>query len=502
MNAPLFFVVIAALFAFSGCSDSETGNSNDTGIQADAGTYDGAVPDAIPSDEGSPDSTADAEALEDTADALPDNDLENGGQDTNSQDTNLEDTDLEETLDDVLPPDDAMEDIEADVATPAFGQPVEISSGTGYESGELHAMSVNELGNVTVFWRGTADDGTVAVLASVSDATAGSFLPPVAIKEGMQKQGIAVGGDMLQAQSTYYFTWRDLDDAGNDVVLFRRTTTADFGGEDVALDTGAGAIDLWRPQLVRSNDGTLCAMWERKNGQAADVFLRCSLDDGLTWNDEVQVDDPDGMNATVSAARFNSLGALVVALQIGQVNGTHITVRVSDDLGLTWTQATTVDGSPIENGQVSASLAEGSNLIPSMIQTMTGNLKLAWHKPLPGATGVAYLTTSQDGLSWTAPTLIPETKVNVGLVRGRGSDLHVSSVESILGQGDTLYMSSPDEGETWGLANPVPKTMNSTLIDHRMRANLVEGWLYIAWWESLPGNLLKQKLLLMTVGGP
>jgi hypothetical protein len=63
-------------------------------------------------------------------------------------------------------------------------------------------------------------------------------------------------------------------------------------------------------------------------------------------------------------------------------------------------------------------------------------------------------------------------------------------------------MSSPDEGETWGSANPVPKTMNSTLIDHRMRANLVEGWLYIAWWESLPGNLLKQKLLLMTVGGP
>jgi hypothetical protein len=502
MNSPLFFAITAVLLVFSGCSDSQTGDSKDNGVQADAVTNDGAVLDAISTDEGSPDSAVDTEELEDTADALPDNDLEDGGQDAEPQDANLEETDLEETLDDVLPPDAAMEDIEADVPTPAFGQPVEISAGTGYDSGELHAMSVNDLGNVTVFWRGTADDGTVAVLASVSDATAGSFLPPVAIKEGMEKQGIAVGGDMLQAQSTYYFTWRDLDDTGNDVVLFRRTTTADFNGEDVALDTGAGAIALWRPQLVQSNDGTLCAMWERKNGQTYDVFLRCSLDDGLTWNDKVQVDDPDGMSATVSAASFNSLGALVVALQTGGLNGTHITVKVSEDLGVTWTKATTVDGSPIENGQVSASLAEGSNLVPSMVQTMTGNLKLAWHKPLPGATGEAYLTTSQDGLSWTAPTLIPETKVNVGLVRGRGSDLHVSSVESILGQGDTLYMSSPDEGETWGSATPVPKTMNSTLIDHRMRANLVEGWLYIAWWESLPGNLLKQKLLLMTVGGP
>jgi len=485
-----------------GCSDSTTGSTQDVGVQADTLELDTSIgdieQDSTPSDTNATDAAADTIEDATAEDATVDSNIE----DTGTEDTK-EDAEFTDVLEDVTNPEDIeediAEDIEEDIPTPPFDQAIEISTGTGYESGELHAMTVNDFGNVSVFWRGSADDGSVDLLVSPSDATVNAFYPPVVVKAGLENQNVGVGGDMLQNQNTFYIVWRDISDNGGHVITFRRTTSQDFSGEDITIDSAAVPTALWRPQLLRSIGGTVCVIWERKNGQASDVWLRCSLDDGITWEDSVQVDNIDGQTATVSSATFNTAGSLVAAVQVKDGGNQHVMVKVSDDLGVTWTKATTVDGGAIENGLVSESLNDTGNLKPSLVHTMTGNLKLAWHKPLAGATAEAYLTSSNDGLAWTAPVLMPNGKANIGLVRGRGSDLHASSVESILGQGDTLYMSSPDEGENWGMSNPIPKSMNSTLIDHRMCANLVEGWLYIAWWESLPGNLLKQKLLLMTI---
>ena len=159
-----------------------------------------------------------------------------------------------------------------------------------------------------------------------------------------------------------------------------------------------------------------------------------------------------------------------------------------------------MNGVDIDNGNVSNSVtADGNHLKPTMLKTMTGNLKLAWHQDLPGLTGEAYLTTSIDGHEWETPSVLPGVQTNVSLVTGRGSDLHLSGVDGELGYGPTVYLSSPDEGATWGSANPIPVTTNALLLTYHLRANLVEGWLHIGWWETLPNNLVKQTLKLVTV---
>ncbi len=499
----ILLISTVALTAF-GCGEGTTGGTQDATVQTDAVSLDTSTgdveKDTTVNDTGTIDTHVDVteDVIEDIAvdSNTQDTGLEDIGEDTGSMDI-LTDT---ETPEDIA--EDIQEDIEEDIPMPPFDQPIEISNGTDYESGELHAMTVNDFGNVSIFWRGSMNDDSVDLLVSPSDPTASAFYPPVVVKADLEKQGVGVGGDMLQNQNTFYLVWRDITDNGDHIVTFRRSTSQDFSGEDVVVDSAPKPIALWRPQLMRSIGGTVCVIWERKAGQDFNVWLRCSLDDGLTWQESVQVDDPAGQSATVSSATFNTAGSLVVAVQVTEAGKQHIMVKVSDDLGVTWTKATTVDGMAISNGLVSESLNDSGNLKPSLVHTMTGKLKLAWHKPLAGGTAESYLSSSSDGLAWTTPSLMPNGKANIGLVRGRGSDLHASSVESILGQGDTLYMSSPDEGDNWGPSNPIPKTMNSTLIDHRMCANLVEGWLYIAWWETLPGNLLKQKLLLMTIGGP
>jgi len=302
---------------------------------------------------------------------------------------------------------------------------------------------------------------------------------------------------MEQSGSTYYFVWRDKNANGDGEVYFRKTSQADLTGTDVLMMEAANGVDVWRPYLVRGWQGALCAIWQ----QDKDVKIRCSDDDGETWADTLPVDAP-GTLATVSAAAFNNDNQLVVALQEGGLGANQIKVQRSADLGVSWEDASDVDGVAIVGGEVSQLLGDTNYLKPTMTRTMTGKLKLAWHRPLPGIEAEAYIASSSDGLSWSAPELLPSIKSNVELVPGRGGSLHATGVEAKLGYGDTLYMSSPDEGTTWGAANPIPVTPNALLLDQKIRANLVDGWLYIAWWETLPNNLIKQKLQLVTIEDP
>lgn len=398
---------------------------------------------------------------------------------------------------DVAVPMDAEADSEEDVMTPPFGSAVPISDGTGYASGELHAMDVGVSGEVSIFWRGVSEGGSIDLLLSVSDPWASAFGPPAVVKAGLLDQGVAVGGDMLRWSGKWTFVWRDKSAEGVDVVLIRTTDAADFAGDDTVLAQTAPGESLWRPYLVKGAQETACVIWQRSN----DVEMRCSVDGGENWSDIRQVDG-SGTNAKVSAAAFNTEGHLVVALQVGGAGATQIQVRRTADLGLNWEDALDVDGSAVSEGTVSQPLGENKQVKPTLILTMTGHLKLAWHHPKAGTDAIAYLTTSDDGLSWSPITELPHVKANVELVTGRGSDLHASGTETKLGYGDTLTMSSLDEGTTWLSASAIPIGPNSLLLSHAMRANLLEGWLTIAWWETVANNLTKQTLKCVTVEGP
>jgi hypothetical protein len=389
------------------------------------------------------------------------------------------------------------------IPEPPYGQIIPISNGSGYEGGELLGMDVDDNDRVYVFWRGKQPDGSEDLLVSSSDELVTTFTAPTIVKSELLPQGVAVGGDMAHFNDTFYFVWRDLDPEGNDIVNFRKETSLDIQGTDTLIAAGDSSTALWRPHFIAKNEQVLCIIWEQKVGALYDIFLRCSQDAATTWDTAVQVDTPSNISATLTSGTFSADGQLVVAIQRkGPGNTQNIAVQRSNDYGLTWTYATDVGGTATADGIISQSLTSAPNLQPSILTTMTGNLKLAWHSPLPGATAEAYLSSSTDGLSWSTPSLLPQAKANIELVRGRGSDLHASSVESILGQGDTLYMSSTDEGTNWGNPVQIPKTPGSTLIDHKMRGNLVNGWLHIAWWESIPGSLLVQELKLVSVASP
>ena len=60
-------------------------------------------------------------------------------------------------------------------------------------------------------------------------------------------------------------------------------------------------------------------------------------------------------------------------------------------------------------------------------------------------------------------------------------------------------MSSYDSGASWGEAAPLPVTAETTLLGHDMVSNLIEGYLHIAWWETLPNQMTKMQLKFITL---
>ena len=86
--------------------------------------------------------------------------------------------------------------------------------------------------------------------------------------------------------------------------------------------------------------------------------------------------------------------------------------------------------------------------------------------------------------------------------------VHASGEDAKLGYGCILnappncgihVMSSYDSGVNWGPASPLPVTENSMMLGHDMVANLMDGYLHIAWWETLPNQMTKMALKFITL---
>jgi hypothetical protein len=145
---------------------------------------------------------------------------------------------------------------------------------------------------------------------------------------------------------------------------------------------------------------------------------------------------------------------------------------------------------------------------PTLIRGMDGTLHLAWSNGLPGLEGQAWITHSGDGITWSTPALMPTIQSQVALRSGRGSVIHASGEDAKLGYGCILnappncgiqVLSSPDSGQNWGEPMPIPVTEDTTLLGNDMVSNVVDGYLHIAWWETLPNQLTKQRLKFITL---
>jgi hypothetical protein len=461
------------------------GGDTDTMTEADGGGD--ASPDAVSDiaadvatdlvEDSTPDAPSDTAAdVSDTASDAPATDAvtdSEGDTISDTQDTSAGDADA---LADV-----AMDMVEDAGPQPDFGQMLTVSEASG---AELYAMAVMESGIVVILWRSGEND----VLLSPIDPWTSAVSDPIVIEASAGNGSITKGGDVVAMGEHLAVIWwsknasDDPNDTATQAIRFKTGTLDDLSSPGVILASEAND-ELWRPHLVAGVPSNLCAFWQ----QEKDVMMTCSLDQGTTFGAAATV-EPNGVSATISTGAFLNTGDLVVAYQAKTGNQNSVYVVQTADLGQTWS-------APLDIGITSG---VGQALQPTMAPGTAGQIHLAWYNSYQGTTS-AWHTLSTDGGTWTAPLELPTIKSWVALKPGRAANLHISGQDAIPGYGTTHYMTSADDGLSWGAATPIPVTPGvETPIEFNaeLEANLVEGWLHLAWWE---GGVNDQSLRFVTV---
>lgn len=503
--------LVTLLLSVSACSDSEPANGAPTYALPSDEVTDVYAQDSVASDSSVPTTDVDTEDVppETAGDTTQDDTTEM--MDTPSDAPTETDSDapmdsMEDTLDppveDVAPGDTVEADSGAsdpDVALdaaidgpmdapledagpqPDFDQILTVGEAS---NAELYAMAVLESGLVVVLWRSGEDD----VLLSPIDPWTSTVSEPILIEAGAGNGMISKGGDVVANGETVAVTWwsknmsDDPDPLAGETIRFKTGTLDALSGPSVLLASEANEA-LWRPHLVSDSGSTMCALWQ--HGWA--VHMRCSVDAGASFSDTSEL-KPNGIKATLSTGAFLNNGDLVVAYQGATGNKQSVYIVQTSDLGLSWS-------APIDVGATSG---VGQAIGPTMAPGMAGQIHLAWYNTYQG-TNSAWHTTSSDGSAWSAPQVLPTVQSWIALKPGRAENLHLSGQDNIPGYGTAHYMTSADDGQSWGAAKAIPVASGAEpqlQFNAELEANLVEGWLHLAWWE---GDATEQSLSFVTV---
>jgi len=266
--------------------------------------------------------------------------------------------------------------------------------------------------------------------------------------------------------------WRAHSEDGSQAeVHFRRAALPDLSGENILVGSASTSAGMYRPYLVRATPWMVFAIWEQSN----DLRVARSEDVGATFAPPVAV--PVNGSAPVSDAVYMSPGRLVIAYQ-GQLPGgssSTILAIVSEDNGESFSD-------PIH---IAAGLTDGTLHYPSMAYSPPNNLYVAWHRKGPDG----WMTSTVDGLAWTAPSALPIASTNVLLRAGKGSTLYVAGLDNkALTGGALAFLVTPDAGgEFWNPGFAPSKPGYIILPTYDVVADRKNGRLHAAWWEMEVG---------------
>tara|TARA_B100000029_G_scaffold489647_1_gene547590 strand:- start:652 stop:1473 length:822 start_codon:yes stop_codon:yes gene_type:complete len=266
-------------------------------------------------------------------------------------------------------------------------------------------------------------------------------------------------------------------------------------GDDVVVFSDNFGVDNHRPHMARDPaTGAIVVLWQREQ----DVVISRSTDDGLTFSNPPNMVTPTNLQGFISAVAFNSSGTLVVTFHGSPGGGTtanSVYGLASNDLGLTFTEA-------VDLGEMAG--GDGPHLRPSMAPGTDGKVHAVWHRSGSGPDKEAFKSSTYDGVTWDPPTSLEHIKYEPYIRAGRGDLIHLSGldnppiVDRSAGQepGVPVYVSSPNDGLSFGNPAVIPSTEAFTIVWTDMAANLDTGFLHVAWWEY-KGN--QNKIRLITV---
>jgi hypothetical protein len=270
----------------------------------------------------------------------------------------------------------------------------------------------------------------------------------------------------------HLIVWKDAENNAT-VIRFRRTAESDLSGEDVVVFSDNPGVNNFRPYMVRSPDAqNIWVVWQREQS----VVIAKSIDGGQSFqNGPPTVAQPPSLEAFTSSAAMTPTGRFVLCYH-GHPPGAglgnnSVYCQMSEDGAATFND-------PVDMGLLSG--VAGNHGFPSLALGQDNRVHVVWHRN-NGAD--AWKSSSADGVNWSTPTMLEHVAWMPMLRAGREALLHLSGFDNMGGLGAPLYVTSPDDGVSFGTPAYLPITPGIVVPRHDMVANLTAGYLFIAWWE-------------------
>jgi hypothetical protein len=142
------------------------------------------------------------------------------------------------------------------------------------------------------------------------------------------------------ATGRVYLAWEDLRHGERDIYFSRSTDHGVSWESDRRVDSdAAGTAVSYHPQIVAWDEGTVLVCWWDERDGYSDLYVRRSVDGGVSWTGpERRIDEGVPGKSPSHDARVSVAGdRLVVAWEEGRSgSGASVVVRTSDDRGDRW----------------------------------------------------------------------------------------------------------------------------------------------------------------------
>lgn len=157
----------------------------------------------------------------------------------------------------------------------------------------------------------------------------------------------------------------------------------------------------WNPSIAQTSDGKIWVVWHSYRTGDADIFYKFYDPSKVhPWSSEMRLTTNPNVDTSPSIMQAND-GKIWVVWSTNRTGNDEIYYTTSSNNGATW--------SPDQNLTTNPNVDE----CPSIMQTASGTIWLAWSANRTEKYRIYYKTSSDNGATWSLDTLIPVVNLDV-----------------------------------------------------------------------------------------
>ncbi|MFC1594113.1 hypothetical protein ACFL38_02175 [Candidatus Omnitrophota bacterium] len=349
------------------------------------------------------------------------------------------------------------------------------SSSLQYDS----SIAVDASGNIYVAW-GDKRNGNSDIYFSKSTDGGFTFEPNIRVDDTGSETSSQGGPSIAVDNSNIYVVWGDGRN-GNSDIYFSKSIDGGFTFEpNVRVDdTGSATSNQGSASIVVDASGTIYVVWNDKRNENYDIYFSKSIDNGLTFEPNVRVDDTgsDTSHQMYPSLAADASGNIFVAWQDMRNGNWDIYFAKSTNGGISFLSDVRVD----DTGS-----AVGYQLDPSLAADASGNIFVAWEDNRNGNYDIFFSKSINGGVSFLSDVRVDDTgsavshQTNPSLAADVDDNVYVTWYDQRNGGFNIYFAKSLDADDTFGANIRVNDIFSSGTNQPSLGID-TDGNVYISW---------------------